>query len=114
MASQTVESEDDDLQPIKSRFKLHIAVDFGTDGTGTSHMSSDPFVDAQHLFIYLLLTVGLAYAYNNEVFVHSRWSSKKYGDAVKPKTVILLDENGNTLGFGADAKFKLISLYFTL
>eukprot|EP01083_Nonionella_stella_P081209 223580_1 len=71
-------------QPSKC-FKLHCAIDFGTDGT------------------------GLAYAYNGKVYIHSRWNSTKYGDDVKPKTIILLDDRGNTIGFGKDAKIKYIS-----
>ena len=89
--------------PPTPHFKLHIAIDFGTDGTGT--------VWVFHLWLLRLIslsTAGLAYAYNNEVFVHSRWSSKKYGDAVKPKTILLLDDDLNTLGFGVDAKFKFV------
>eukprot|EP01083_Nonionella_stella_P009681 27761_1 len=61
-------------------YKLHIAIDFGTDG------------------------LGLAYATGNDVFVHSKWNSEKYGDDVKPKTIILLDKDGNEDAFGSDAK----------
>ena len=41
MASQSVASgsEDIDIHAVKSRFKLHIAVDFGTEGTGTGQLS---------------------------------------------------------------------------
>eukprot|EP01083_Nonionella_stella_P013584 38221_1 len=68
------------------QFKLHIAIDFGTDG------------------------VGLAYAYHNEIFVHSKWSSKKYGDQIKPKTLILLDKEDEILAFGLDAKFTYMAV----
>eukprot|EP01084_Bolivina_argentea_P006327 11986_1 len=69
----------------KHRFKLHIAIDFGTDGT------------------------AMAYAYGNKVFIHDKWSSRKYGHEIKQKTVILLDNKGNTLGFGLDSKLNYIS-----
>jgi len=66
----------------EQQFKVHIAIDFGTDG------------------------VGLSYAYNGKVFVHSKWDSKKYGDQIKPKSLILLDSKGQTMAFGLDAKFR--------
>eukprot|EP01084_Bolivina_argentea_P126774 224390_1 len=73
----------------KHSFKIHIAVDFGTDGT------------------------SLAYALPNNkeknVFVHQDWVSSKYNVGVKPNTIILLDENGDTLGFGKDAKHTYIT-----
>ncbi len=47
---------------------------------------------------------GLAYAIDGKVSVHSKWNSKKYRDTIKPKTIILLDEDGNMDQFGADAK----------
>ena len=64
-------------------FKLHIAVDFGTD------------------------RLGIAYAIDDEVMVNSKWKSKKYGAVVKPKTIILLNQDGEFEAFGMDAKFAL-------
>ena len=59
-----------------------IVIDFGTDG------------------------IGLAYAFDNDIHVHSKWSQNECGDQVKPKTIILLDENAETRGFAMDAKHK--------
>ena len=61
-------------------FKLHIAIDFGTDG------------------------IGLAYALDDEVYVHQNFNSIKYGATVKPKTIILFDNEGGVT-IGMDAKF---------
>ena len=63
-------------------FKLHIAIDFGTDG------------------------IGLGVAFHGQVFVRSKWKSKKYGDTVKPKMIILLTDKGERVAFGVDAKYK--------
>ena len=40
------------------------------------------------------------------------WASSKYTVTEKPKTVILLDENQNALGFGKDAKHKYVLFFF--
>ena len=65
------------------KFKLCIAIDFGTDG------------------------IGVAYAYNNDIHVQDKWNAKsQYSVKEKPKTIILLDENANAIGFGMDAKEK--------
>eukprot|EP01083_Nonionella_stella_P286560 975334_1 len=66
--------------PNEPQYKLHIAIDFGTDG------------------------LGLAYAIGDEVYVHSKWNSERHTDVVKPKTIILLDRNGEADAFGSDAK----------
>ena len=52
----------------------------------------------------------MAYAYGGEVFIHSRWSSKKYADRIKRKTSILIDENGEMQQFGQDARAKLCNI----
>eukprot|EP01083_Nonionella_stella_P209552 759515_1 len=69
-------------------FLVRVAIDFGTDG------------------------VALAYAFgkSNHVESHAEWSAKKYKPKFKPKTIILLDENGNALGFGKDAKHTYMSV----
>ena len=74
MGKKQVVSEDPE-------FKVSIAVDFGTDG------------------------IGVAYAYNNEIHVHSKWGDgdSKYGEQVKPKTIILLNESAEPINFGMDA-----------
>ena len=69
--------------PQNDPFKLHVAIDFGTDG------------------------IGLAYAIDKEVFVHQAFNSRKYGSSVKPKTIVLLDNEGDVNSFGIDAKFML-------
>ena len=65
-------------------FKLHIAIDFGTDG------------------------MGVGYAFNGQVFLHSKWKSKRYGLTEKPKTILLLNDKGKTVAFGVDAKYKYV------
>ena len=83
----------------ESNFKVYIAIDFGTDGLGTTYIN---------IYIYRYLTyfqfIGLAYAINDEVYIHSKWNSTKYEHVVKPKTIILLDEKGEKVQFGMDAK----------
>eukprot|EP01083_Nonionella_stella_P028926 79720_1 len=66
----------------ENEFKVHCAVDFGTDG------------------------VALAYAFGeaNKVTAHAEWSYKKYAPKFKPKTIVLLDEDFEAIGFGKDAK----------
>ena len=53
----------------------------------------------------------MAYAYNGDVFVHSRWSSKKFGDKIKRKTSILIDQDGKMQAFGKDARARLCNDY---
>ena len=52
------------------------------------------------------LYLALAYAINGtkEVFVHKEWNAGKYGVSVKPKTIVLLDEDEDVLAFGKAAK----------
>eukprot|EP01084_Bolivina_argentea_P301963 521111_1 len=71
---------------LENTFKVSIAIDFGTDG------------------------LGIAYAFNNEIYVHDKWKSKKYGAVTKPKTIILLDDEKNTVAFGMDAKHVYMNL----
>eukprot|EP01083_Nonionella_stella_P004290 12396_1 len=81
-ASIRLHNEDDSHQDpvILTQYRLHIAIDFGTDG------------------------LGLAYAIDDEVYVHSKWNSERYVDVEKPKTIILLDRDGEVDCFGQDAK----------
>eukprot|EP01083_Nonionella_stella_P187384 688395_1 len=67
---------------ISEIFKVHCAIDFGTDG------------------------VALAYAFGeaNKVTAHAEWSYKKHAPKFKPKTIVLLDEDHHAIGFGKDAK----------
>merc|ERR1719361_3013511 len=69
------------------KFKIRIAIDFGTDG------------------------IGLAYAVNlDNVFVHTAWGNGKYQAVVKSKTIILLDDNHDTIAMGMDAKINYASV----
>eukprot|EP01084_Bolivina_argentea_P111080 198300_1 len=61
-------------------FKIHIAIDFGTDGC------------------------ALAFAYNNKVTVYNKWNTKKRQRRVKAKTQILLNEKNEIVAFGDNAK----------
>ena len=65
-----------------TNFKVHIAIDFGTDG------------------------VALAYALpgrDKTIFAHKQWNSSKFHERYKPKAIVLLDENCEVLAFGRDA-----------
>ena len=50
---------------------------------------------------------GMAYAYADQIIVHNRWQSRKYGARIKRKTSILMDGDGNMQAFGKDARRKL-------
>ena len=64
-------------------FKLCIAIDFGTDG------------------------IGLAYAIDDKVLIHDNFRSRIYGYCTKQKSIVLLDQNGEMISFGSDAKAAL-------
>ena len=64
-------------------YQVYIAIDFGTDG------------------------IGLAYAFDGDVYVHQTFKSRKYGSSLKPKTIVLLDDEGDVNSIGIDAKFTL-------
>ena len=85
--SQSISSDLDvpvfsDEEPTapKHDFKIHVAIDFGTDGT------------------------ALAYAIDGIVFAHKEWNSSKFEVSLKPKTIVLLDEDYDVLAFGENAK----------
>eukprot|EP01084_Bolivina_argentea_P054602 100128_1 len=61
-------------------FKIHIAIDFGTAGT------------------------GLSYAYKNKVYMHTRWGTQKYAYEVKPQNNIILNASNECVYFGSNAK----------
>ena len=104
MKSETLPSELPEFvscAPSEHHFKIHIAIDFGTDGTG---------LNDKHLLMYsywiqiITLYIALAYAIDGQVFAHKDWKTFKYKVLVKPKTIVLLDENLDVIGFGKDAK----------
>eukprot|EP01084_Bolivina_argentea_P267139 453378_1 len=69
----------------KVAFKVSVGIDFGTDG------------------------LGLAYSIKgsdgkSKVYVHDNWKTKNFGRTTKPKTIILLDNDGQILQTGLDAK----------
>ena len=71
---------------IKQReveFKLHIAIDFGTDGC------------------------GVAFAYNNEVIIYDKWRGRNRQRRNKTKTQILLRNDNEVICFGDNAKMML-------
>ena len=53
--------------------------------------------------------VALSYAIHerDEIRAHAEWSTTRYEKKYKPKTIILLDENRNKLGFNLSAKNTL-------
>ena len=69
-------------------FKLHIAVDFGTDG------------------------LGIAYAYKGKIYAHSKYKVKRYASKEKPKTMVMIDKNtGEAASFGMEARFRFVSAF---
>eukprot|EP01084_Bolivina_argentea_P289292 496725_1 len=77
--------------PIQSKqrsidFKIHIAIDFGTDGC------------------------ALAYYYNNKVTVYNKWMTKSRQRTTKVKTQILLNDKDEVVAFGDNAKIIYSSL----
>ena len=69
-------------------FDIAIAIDFGTDG------------------------LGVAYALPNSstIHVHDKWKTTRYGTIVKPKTIILLDEDFEVASVSLAAKYMYINL----
>ena len=67
-------------------FKFYIAIDFGTDGA------------------------CLAYADEENTYIHEEFESSRYGRTAKPKTIILLNEKGEYESFGMNAKITYMTL----
>ena len=99
--------------PIEQPFKIHIAIDFGTDGIGMlceELHSSFLFERSSCMRHYpCVIHLALAYAVDGKVFVHTEWVSQKYAVSEKPKAILLLDGNLKPLKFGQDAKFQYVS-----
>eukprot|EP01084_Bolivina_argentea_P070322 127841_1 len=79
------------LIPIQTKqrsvgFKIHIAIDFGTDGC------------------------AIAYYYNKNVIVYNKWMTKSRQSTTKVKTQILLDDKDEVVAFGDNAKIIYSSL----
>ena len=98
-APDLVEDNDD------TSFSIYIAIDFGTDGVGKSAIIC---VICIVMVTMRLIYIGLAYAFQEDIYIHSKWNSTRYGATVKPKTIILLDDKGKIISFGMDAKITLI------
>eukprot|EP01084_Bolivina_argentea_P251586 422001_1 len=62
------------------QFKIHVAIDFGTDGC------------------------AVAFAYQGEITVYNKWMTKKRRRVVKAKTQILLNGKDEVVAFGDNAK----------
>ena len=72
---------------VQKPFSVYVGIDFGTDGT------------------------GLAYALpSGEVFVHQKWKGYKRQVELKPKTRLLLDQDGKFLAFGQPATTSYITM----
>ena len=100
-------------------FKVRVAIDFGTDGIGMlCDQYKHYYSNQQNQKTKLLIYIALAYAIGeiNDIKAHSEWAGKKFKPKFKPKTIILLDENGEVLGFGKDAKhtFSLITFLYLI
>eukprot|EP01084_Bolivina_argentea_P021873 40658_1 len=77
-----------EISGVQPKFDVTIAIDFGTDGLG----------------------VAYALPNSNQIHVHDKWKTKKYGSIVKPKTILLFDDNFNLVNVGMDAKLVYIDL----
>eukprot|EP01083_Nonionella_stella_P158594 516383_1 len=73
-------------QPTPVEFKIHIAIDFGTDGC------------------------ALAFAYEGNITVYNKWMTKRRKRATKAKTQLLLNEKNEVVAFGDNAKIIYSSL----
>ena len=70
-----------------SNYKVAVAIDFGTDGS------------------------GICYAFpDGDVRFHNQFKSSKFGSFAKHKTHILLDEDGDFHSFGLDASYSYMTL----
>ena len=69
------------LSPMINKFKLYIAIDFGTDGCGISYCLP-----------------------NGSVYIHSNWKGEQSANT-KIKSRILLDKHGDRLAFGSAASY---------
>eukprot|EP01084_Bolivina_argentea_P186546 321527_1 len=88
------------MSTVEHKFKIYVAIDFGTDGTGLAYC--------------------LPNATTQKIHIHNKWkrwnSSKQYESEwdeiskIKPKTAILLDKDGKFRAFGDNA----IKIYLLL
>eukprot|EP01084_Bolivina_argentea_P021865 40643_1 len=76
------------IEKINNKFKFFIGIDFGTDGA------------------------GLSYYDGNQVYIHDKYGSARFGSTIKPKTIILLNKKkgGVFETFGMDAKITYMGL----
>ena len=98
----------------KYDFKMRVAIDFGTDGIGMLLLNHVPTRFRWLFFVnYILLALAYGFGETNQVFAHTKWSTNTYEAQVKPKTIILLDEDHDVIGFGKDAKhtFSVVSYH---
>eukprot|EP01083_Nonionella_stella_P112473 330904_1 len=70
---------DDNIKMIERMFKVHVGIDFGTDGC------------------------ALAFAHNGKVTVYDKWNTKKRKRSVKVKTQLLLNDKDEVVAFGDNA-----------
>ena len=63
-----------------------------------------------HEIIHISYVTGLAYAFQEDIYINSKWNSTRYGATVKPKTIILLDDKGKIISFGMDAKITYVHI----
>eukprot|EP01084_Bolivina_argentea_P266273 451579_1 len=73
-------------EELSSCFKIHVAIDFGTDGC------------------------AIAYHYNGKVTVYNKWMTKSRQRTTKVKTQILLNDKDEVVAFGDTAKIIYSSL----
>ena len=78
------------LKQREVEFKLHIAIDFGTDGC------------------------GIAFGYNRKVHIYDRWRGGNRKRKNKTKTQILLGDNEQLLCYGDNAKMMYVYIYFII
>ena len=76
------------IEQKEVEFKLHIAIDFGTDGC------------------------GIAFGYDDQVIIYNKWKGRNRKRKNKTKTQILLGDNDQLLCFGDNAKMTLSIFLF--
>eukprot|EP01083_Nonionella_stella_P033071 90543_1 len=75
------------------QFKLHIAIDFGTDGCGIAFAHREEIKKDDKI------------TYQDKVQIYNKWRGKKKQRTTKTKTHILLNEENEVVCFGNNARY---------
>eukprot|EP01084_Bolivina_argentea_P283972 486512_1 len=100
---------DEEKKQNIGRFRVHAAIDFGTDGVGLAYTLSDH--DAMQMKGSKHIPSNESKSNDNKnknqlppIISHNKWVSKKYKNVLKQKTIILLDKHLQFIKFGKKAK----------